>query len=165
MPEFLSEAEWIVQPLRTRKVADSSTTGKKQKFGHFSSFLNIQIINESKWFSQLHVQVAQRLRTYVKLCKIYKMSWNLNKSLFLQGNQSFGLLLYACQGYEDLLEHTLINTSKINWSERPLLQGVLPRHYSLIHNVAKIKNFEAQLYVESTILILPIEQALNFETT
>ena len=37
--------EWIVQPLRTPKVAGSSPTGKEQKFGHFSLVLSIQIIN------------------------------------------------------------------------------------------------------------------------
>lgn len=85
------------------------------------------------------------------------------QDFYLQGSKTFGLQIYACEGYEDLLQHTLIETSVINWNERPLLQGILPRHYTLLRNVLKDKNFEAQLYVDSTIQVLPTKKALNFQ--
>lgn len=72
-------------------------------------------------------------------------------------------MLYAREGNEDLLKQVLLSTTKIPWDQLPFIEGIMPRHFSIIQDVVRRKQFEPKLYVASSVELLDRDKALNYE--
>lgn len=80
------------------------------------------------------------------------------------GHRTFGLVLFALEGYESELKNVLLTTKKVNWNELPVLQGVMPRHFDLVGDVVNRKGFGTSTYVESSLHFLHPNLTIDYDT-
>lgn len=73
------------------------------------------------------------------------------------------MVIYASEGYENELRHALLKTKVIDWDKLPLIQGILPRHYSLVDEIVQKKDLKSRVYVDTTVQLLSNEKALSYQ--